>query len=158
MKAKDRTEYFKEYNAVRRERYHNNPEHRQRILERERERYRKTYKPVKKGYGSNAGKASKYAVSCLVLTEDGNYIPMGVLTVPRMSEFLGVTYFTLRRWIERGLFPAPNKESKCRRAFYTQHEANGLARVLYAKMRGAKFKDTDTEVTKALFDEFNNHQ
>jgi hypothetical protein len=136
--AKD---YQKSYLEVRRKRYSEDPQYRDMLIKRDRDRYRAlnpNFQP--KGFGANAGMASSFSKT----------VPK-YLTVEEMSVFLGVAKKVVSVWIAAGKFPAPKLLSKDGVRIYTFAQANQFAYILAEGLDGrAAFRGTDVEVIEKL--------
>jgi hypothetical protein len=144
--------YQLSYNDVRRERYQNDPAYREKAKERERQRYQRVAPSfVAHDFGSNAGKARKFAIPRKMYSEDDTLLTVAVLAVNDMALFLNVASKVFRKWVWDGKFPDSNKRSKCGRTVYTINEANALAAVMRKHFKGrAAFRPTDTEAIEEL--------
>lgn len=149
---RSRAAYFKQYNKIRNERYQNDPEYRERVIEQERERYKRRHPDrADKGFGENAGRARDYAQPLKVLDENDEVSTLPALSVENMANFLNSPAKVLRDWIRSGKFPEPNKKSKCGKRIYTIDEANALAVVLNKHLGDrAAFRPTDTDAIEEL--------
>lgn len=135
--------YQKDYLKVRRERYKNDPNYRETLIQRDRDRYRAINPDFcPKGFGSKSGKAAKFAAT------DSRY-----LTVDEMAVFIGVVPKVMAGWIAENKFPRPNKSlpgNPAQRA-YTVGQANDLSEIMKKGLAGrAAFRATDTEVITQL--------
>lgn len=155
-RRKQNRAYQKKYHRkVRKQRYHNDPEFREQVLKRERERYRSgkpNYKP--KGLGAKAGKASAFAVP-LPCRAGSSFRTKPVLPLDAMAAFIGISDKIMSEWVEAEKFPRPQLETKEGQRVYTVPQANALAAVLRRELKNrATFRTTDTKIILALRSEF----
>jgi len=136
--------YQREYLAVRKARYANDPEYRKRVVDRERASYRDTntgFKP--KGFGNKAGQAKKFAVSYQV-RKGKRIVSLQSLSVPQMAEFIGVIPKVLNGWIVEGKFPRPPLSDESGLRLFPVELADRYAAILKAGLKGrAAFRSTD---------------
>jgi predicted DNA-binding transcriptional regulator AlpA len=141
--ARANADYQKRYLEVRKKRYHSDPEYRQKLIQRDRDRYRDQnpdFQP--KGFGDNAGRAASFA------NTNSRY-----LTVDEMAEFIGVVPKVMAGWIAENKFPRPPCKipGESAQAAYTVSQANALASIMKSKLAGrAAFRGTDTELIAQL--------
>tara|TARA_R110002153_G_scaffold26421_5_gene82936 strand:+ start:16725 stop:17219 length:495 start_codon:yes stop_codon:yes gene_type:complete len=142
--------YQKKYLAVRRKRYAEDKDYRDKILDETRESYASNnpnFKP--KGFGENAGKAGEFAVKHEVI--EGVVGNRKVLAIPSMAKFIGVVPKVLNGWVRSGKFPTPTSIIKGGVRVYTIPQANALAYALKAGLKGrAVFRATYTDVIAEL--------
>jgi len=143
-------QYQKEYLAVRRKRYQEDPEYRKCVIERERRSYRKRNpESPSRRFGANAGKANSFASTYRV---KGSRTAVRALTITQMAEFLGVTSKVLNNWISCNRFPRPSMQGDPEPIrLFSVPLANELAKLMADGLKHRfSFRETDTDLIVKL--------
>lgn len=141
-----KSSYWQERNARRRHRYHNDPEYREAQLARERE------KRVTPLFDPRSRKEKLFAYCTPYMIEDKKRFTM---SVQQLSVFLNRSEKSVRKWIDKGLFPAPPHMiavEKLRVSVYYANEVSALINVLGDHLSKTPYYGAyHTEVRERLF-------